>query len=340
MKTIMNALAGIIFLSVLAVTASAENKVIYGEDDRLDYFEAPASRKALADSVVSLWNSYKVTRDGANYKLSTMKFADANNLCAGERFREQQKGAFCSGSLVGEDLVMTAGHCIRNPPVNSANGETCASTRLVFGFAIKSRGGSSPSTVPEADVYSCKEIVTHGLDNGGADFAIIRLDRKVAGRKPLPVHRGASLKKGAGMFVIGHPSGLPLKVAEGASVRDASNSTHYVADLDTYGGNSGSPVFDSRTSLIAGILVRGDTDFVTTAEGCRRSNVIGQNEGRGEDVTKVSQLSASVPKTALTGETEPAEAPSREVRLESVDAIRESFGDSFSIEVPEIAVPE
>ena len=68
MKTIMNALAGIIFLSALAVNASAENKVIYGSDDRLDYFEAPASRKVLADSVVSLWNSYKVTKDGANFK--------------------------------------------------------------------------------------------------------------------------------------------------------------------------------------------------------------------------------------------------------------------------------
>lgn len=340
MKTIMNALAGIILLSALAVTASAADKVIYGSDDRLDYFEAPASRKVLADSVVSLWNSYKVTKDGANYKLSTMKFADANNLCAGERFREQQKGAFCSGSLVGEDLVMTAGHCIRNPPTNTTHGETCANTRLVFGFAIKSRGGSSPSSVPSADVYSCKEIVAHGLDSAGADFAIIRLDRKVSGRKPLNIHRGASLKKGDRMFVIGHPVGLPLKVAEGASVRDASKDTHYVADLDTYGGNSGSPVFDSRTSMIAGILVRGDTDFVSTAEGCRQSNVIGQNAGRGEDVTKVSQVSASVPKMALTSEEEAAIAPSREASLESVGAIRDSFGDSFSIEVPEIAVPE
>ncbi|MEW5907370.1 MAG: serine protease, partial [Elusimicrobiota bacterium] len=312
MKTIMNALAGIIFFSALAVTASAENKVIYGSDDRLDYFEAPASRKTLADSVVSLWNSYKVTKDGANYKLSTMKFADANNLCAGERFREQQKGAFCSGALVGEDLVMTAGHCIRNAPVNATHGETCANTRLVFGFAVKARGGSAPASVPEADVYSCKEIVTHGLNGSGADFAIIRLDRKVSGRKPLNIHRGASLKKGDKMFVIGHPSGLPLKVAEGASVRDASKDTHYVADLDTYGGNSGSPVFDSRTSLIAGILVRGDTDFLTTAEGCRQSNVVGQNDGRGEDVTKVSQVSSSVPKLTMTKEEEAAIPASRE----------------------------
>ncbi len=338
MKTVISALAGIIFLSALAVNASADNKVIYGSDDRLDYFEAPASRKALADSVVSLWNSYKVTRDASGYKLSTMKFAAANNLCAGERFREQQKGAFCSGALVGDDLVMTAGHCIRNPPANSSHGETCANTRLVFGFAIKSRGGSSPSTVPEADVYSCKEIVSHGLDSAGADFAIIRLDRKVSGRKPLPVHRGSDLKRGDKMFVIGHPSGLPLKVAEGASVREASG-TYYIADLDTYGGNSGSPVFDSRTSLIAGILVRGDTDFVTTAEGCRKSNVIGQNEGRGEDVTKVSQVSGSIPKSLPAGEQEAA-VPSREVSLDSVGAIRDSFGDSLSIEVPEIALPE
>lgn len=36
------------------------------------------------------------------------------------------------------------------------------------------------------------------------------------------------------------PAGLPTKIAGGATMRDASPNGYYVANLDTYGGNSGS----------------------------------------------------------------------------------------------------
>ncbi len=41
----------------------------------------------------------------------------------------------------------------------------------------------------------------------------------------------------------------------------------FVANLDTYGGNSGSPVVDARTYVVEGILVRGEDDFVQN-DGC------------------------------------------------------------------------
>src|SRR3712207_7230060 len=55
-------------------------------------------------------------------------------------------------------------------------------------------------------------------------------------------------------------SGLPTKIADGARVVRA-NASFFEADLDTFGGNSGSPVFDARTNTVLGLLVRGATDY-------------------------------------------------------------------------------
>ena len=274
-------------------------KSIYGSDDRLDYYEGDAGMKALADSVVSLWEAKQVKLADGKASLDVMNFGAAASLCPGEKFAEQPIGAFCSGTLVGEDMVMTAGHCI----VDEAK---CADTKLVFGYSLK-KAGDYPNSVPAEDVYSCKSIVKRDLDlnpgffasvfNGGPgpDFALIKLDRKPAGRKPLPIHRKAKPAKGDKLFVIGHPVGLPAKIAGSAKVRDASPKYFFKADLDTFGGNSGSAVFNAGTNLIEGILVRGDVDFVNSPAGCRMASVVPQDGGRGEAVTKISVLEKFIP---------------------------------------------
>ena len=95
---------------------------------------------------------------------------------------------------------------------------------------------------------------------------------------------------------MGHPSGLPLKFANGAQVKDTSNASYFVANLDTYGGNSGSPVFNEDDGTVEGILVRGDTDFVRD-NGCFISNVCPTTGCRGEDVTRTTEFAGDVPET-------------------------------------------
>lgn len=297
-------------LLILPVLSFSSGKSIYGEDNRLELFAAPQDMKTLSDSVVSFWKAGSVELADGSAKLQTMNFGERANLCPDEKFREQPIGAFCSGSLVGEDLVMTAGHCVKND-------SDCADTRMVFGYAIKKEGEAAITTLPSGEVYSCSKIVKRflggepGSDNPegqhlGADFALIQLDRKVTGHKPLAINRGTSLKAGDAITVIGHPVGLPLKVAGDATVRDFSKIGYFVADLDTFGGNSGSPVFNNTTKKIEGILVRGDTDFLQSPAGCTTMATYEQTGGRGEDVIKVSVLSASIPR--LAGEKEEADA--------------------------------
>ena len=297
-----NIIATLLLLSAPAI-AGAADKVVYGADDRLDYYQADASMRRLADSVVSLWKAADVQPAAGGFRLATGNYGEVMGLCEGEPYREQPIGAFCSGSLVGKDLVMTAGHCIKSEA-------DCAGTKFVFGFAQKA-AGDRPGSAPSADVYGCRKIVKRFLASGsgalGPDYALVQLDRPAEGRVPLPVERASGLKKGDPVFVIGHPSGLPVKVAGGAAVRDPSPAGYFVANLDTYGGNSGSPVFNGRTGLIEGILVRGENDFVYKGD-CQVSNVVPSDGGRGEDVTRVSELTAVIPKSAGP-EAEPVRAP-------------------------------
>ena len=298
-------LCSILLMTISPFSVFSGGKTIYGEDNRIDYFRASSNMQERADSVVSLWRSHRAKFDEKtnSYNLVTQNFGEDHYLVENEPFREQNEGAFCSGALVADDIIMTAGHCV---PTNYI----CKGLRFVFGFAVKEAGGKAPLNISANEVYSCKELITQieplitslnpsGItpDNPTAmDYALIRLNRKVTGHKPLPVNRKSDLKKGDGVFIIGHPMGLPVKIAGDSTVRDNSPESHFVADLDSYSGNSGSPVFNAQTKLIEGILVRGDKNFVETLEGLNASYTVAQDAGRGSDVTRVSLVSSFIPK--------------------------------------------
>ena len=92
-----------------------------------------------------------------------------------------------------------------------------------------------------------------------------------------------------------------------SEVRTVDKSGYFVANLDTYGGNSGSAVFNTDTGLVEGILVRGENDFVYS-NGCRVSNVCPAPGCRGEDVTKISELANLIPE-ATEEPKQPPKAP-------------------------------
>jgi V8-like Glu-specific endopeptidase len=274
-------------------------RTVYGKDDRVDLFSVQ-DEKVLrsADSTVMLiyTSSLEATEDGTAFATGGETLREGADVCAEEPFAEQRNPGFCSGSLVGEDIVLTAGHCIEDE-------HACETTSFVFGFGYKTPDARL-DTVPASEVYTCAAILDRKEIDDGADYALIRLDRKVVGHQPLPVGDSSKLEAGTRLYVIGHPTGLPMKVDQGGAVRDASPADHVVAAVDTYHGNSGSPVFSSETHEIVGVLVRGEADFETVtkaavAEGeeaasCELSKVCADGECRGEDVTRASAFSAKL----------------------------------------------
>ena len=266
-----------------------QQKVIYGVDDRLDYYQIASSTwKGLARSTVALFFDYTLQPPSSpwnpNEKLdmSLHSYQDSYSLCSTERFHDQSTGAFCSGSLIGPDLIMTAGHCVEDQ-------RSCEETAFVFDFRYDN-AKTPPTTAKAGNVYRCKKLVRSQVDSGrGADFAIVQLDRKVTGRKPLAYRTKGEVQNGESLAIIGHPAGLPLKMAGGAKVRNTIFDKFFVASLDSYGGNSGSAVFNVKTKKVEGILVRGEMDYVYKGP-CRVSHRCTDDGCEGEDVTRVRRV--------------------------------------------------
>jgi S1-C subfamily serine protease len=273
------------------------SRVIYGTDGRLDLYQvSDDSLKRLADSTVALISNKDLSVSGSSVSIKGSLFGSAYQLCSSEKFREQSTAAFCSGSLVGEDTIITAGHCIENA-------SDCASVNFIFGYAVKS-ASVLPTSVASHEVYKCKSIIKQVLTNGGADFAVIKLDRKVTNHVPLAIRQSGAPSVGDELVVIGHPTGLPTKVTTGGKIRSVAHADYLVASVDTYGGNSGSAVFNASSGLIEGILVRGETDFVRQGS-CNVSNVCKEDSCRGEDITKISIVKQYIPTDSVVNPPEP-----------------------------------
>mgnify|MGYP002404305880 CR=1 FL=1 len=94
-------------------------------------------------------------------------------------------------------------------------------------------------------------------------------------------------------MVVGHPSGLPMKVAPGRV--QFVTPRLIMMDTDTFGGNSGSPVLNAETGEVEGIFFRGGLDYVPSADGCQRAHVEGEG-AFSEHATRIDAVAPYVPR--------------------------------------------
>jgi hypothetical protein len=253
-------MSGLLLAGMLAAVLPAtrawsdpQPQVVYGPDDRREVFGLSGAKAAAAASTVGLVRTSRIANNGdGTSRLLTGRLSTDLDLCPGQRFFSQPTAPFCSGVLVGPDIVATAGHCVTSAGALSG-------MRFVFGFRL-TNATTVRTTIPNADIYRGIRLLARQENSFGADFAVVKLDRRVTGRTPLRIARGNPPAVGTQIYVIGHPSGLPTKIAAGARVV-RRNSNFFQANLDTFEGNSGSPVFDARTNTVQGLLVRGAPDY-------------------------------------------------------------------------------
>jgi hypothetical protein len=177
-------------------------------------------------------------------------------LCRDERFALEPTAAFCTATLIAEDLVLTAGHCVLDQI-------ECDDTTVIFGYEASTSSALQP--LDPADIYGCAELLVMSSGSGSApDYAVLRLDRAVPDREPARVARDVrSLPLGFPIAIAGHPIGLPLKITDDGEVvqlpddYEGQEPEYFGADIDTFPGNSGSGAFFDGTGApraLVGIL--------------------------------------------------------------------------------------
>jgi hypothetical protein len=222
-------------------------------DDLMDGYEItdePINLNADCTAAICL----KESLIDVNNEFSTLKvkkYGETFNLCEIEPYYHQPVAAvwLCSGFLVKDDIIATAGH-----HVNEAN---VIDLRILFGY--KMVDSVTPVTrFANENIYRGVKVIrrVHHPGGNGPGWALVKLDRKVVRQTAARLSK-EEISCEQPVYVIGHPLGLPMKYAAGATVTDV-DETSFMANLNIYAGNSGAPVFDFHTHEVIGMVVKGE----------------------------------------------------------------------------------
>jgi V8-like Glu-specific endopeptidase len=167
-----------------------------------------------------------------------------------------------TGTLVADNLFLTAGHLFDQAPgsgwmVPLVNGTTNPLTpqqiaqnmHVNFNYQVDANG----NLLPEQQ-FAITELIEYRW--GGVDYAIVRLAGSP--RPSYGVGRVATGDPSTGdtICIIGHPNGVPKRIEAGRISEYSGNQLRY-NDVDTLGGNSGSPIWHSPSGTIVGVHTNG-----------------------------------------------------------------------------------
>lgn len=265
--------------------------MIYGADNRktIEELDPESDSKTinLSKSVFAQIPNWRIEKSKKSEFISvkTRDLESGLKVCSDQKFIDLPIVSACTAFLVGPDLIVTAGHCIKDK-------YDCKKQTWVLDYDSKGDFISPDGTIsfPLENTYACADLVSWS-ENTKLDYALVKLDRAVGDRSPLKIRREGKVNSNESLMVIGHPLGLPKMIADNIFIRDNSPIYAFKTNADTFSGNSGSPVFGLISGLVEGILVRGDDDFTMDINlGCSRVQQCQDKECRGESVQRSTFL--------------------------------------------------
>ncbi|KAF3362066.1 Peptidase S1 and S6 chymotrypsin/Hap [Chlamydiales bacterium STE3] len=217
-------------------------------------------------------------------------------LASDVKFQDEPCLAFGTAFLVGKKTALTNAHCVC---VHGTNTLVNLKERwVVFNFQMTGKD-EAPQGFPKNSVYKIERVKAHRYNEYSEitqegesykDWAILKLDRNVEGIEPLPISFADveyDPEKKREVYMLGHPNGLPLKLATDGEIQpntyqgqdknervtlyqEKYHPDIFSHNLPAYSGNSGSPVFCAKTHEVIGITFRGPKDF----EKCKDKQVV------------------------------------------------------------------
>lgn len=199
------------------------------------------------------------------------------NLCPHEAFYNQPVVGVGTAWVSGEQTLLTAWHVLERPLSHYV---------VVFGYQIINKNGVVSSFIPKSEIY---EITAISQKNEELDVAEIKVNKTI--NRPVLEWENTffDAKKGNEIYMIGYPSGLPMKLALNAAVEENTHPYYFYTSLDGFQGNSGSPVFNFYTHKVIGILVSGEIDYKFNGT-CYSSPLCKYPYCKGEKVIRIEQV--------------------------------------------------
>lgn len=187
---------------------------------------------------------------------------------------------WCTGTLISNDLFITAGHCFdqtgggwQRPRINGTTNiippsEIATNMSVEFGYQRAPDG-----TVRTPTSVAVVELVEYRL--GGLDFAIARLTGTPGTTWGFTRIAQADAAVGDMLCIIGHPAGQPKRIEAGPLTSFEAERIRY-NDIDTLGGNSGSGILRASDGRIVGIHTNGGCNAQMTGSnfGMRISSLL------------------------------------------------------------------
>lgn len=262
---------------------SAEIERIFNGDDRSDPVRIPLpspqdSSSSIVNhsfrervknigskSIVALVHKKNLYKQSDNsWKLNSLSYGEYHNLCRNVENAEAAKywnepsAAFCTGFLINSNTVLTAGHCLIKKK-NGGNGHPPDEFYVIIGY--ERINGVPRLKYKKTEVIEVDALSVVNRFRSGKDYAILRLKDAVGDYKPLQITHTKKIDNNQKVYTLGYPGGLPITYAGLASIRRNSAQDYFKTDLDSFAGNSGSPVINAETHIVEGILIEGFKDF-------------------------------------------------------------------------------
>jgi V8-like Glu-specific endopeptidase len=287
----------LLILLYLTSNLMASPLIVYGTDDRAEVYKSDYKYQQTAKSVAAQFSKSSLNNfifGLGDYKLEKTKTLEKlRSLGQNERFAKQQTGVECSAFLISPTIIATAGHCIQSI-------SDCEDSLWVFDYML-SAGEEKIKTIPKDNVVSCKRIIKTVV-NIVEDFALIEINEPQEDRPYLELENSVTPEQD--IYMLGFPSGIPMKVANNAKVINVFDK-FFSANLDAFSLNSGSPVLSEKTDKVIGILVRGSTDYFIKPNSKKYTVNVCNDQGldclindvgaQSEEVSRVSQFKEYLP---------------------------------------------
>ncbi len=219
-----------------------------GEDNRIEVKELTDILKTRSQSIVTVVRRHEnnhVAGGGFKFNIENANPLDLK-ICEDQRFSSQARPSevVCGGILISGDLILTAQNCIQE-------GSDCTSDySFIFGYT------EGQSEFNPRDVYHCQEVIWQKNSNG-VKAAIVRLDRPVNARIPVPLNLETPILENQNVVLIGPHAKLPLKSSTGqvryVASEPALSSAAVGTDLDCHINDHGSAVLNPEGQLL-GVL--------------------------------------------------------------------------------------